>query len=165
MLLLNPPNAIVPQAVRLGNDRAAARLRSEFRISDRRFWGIKVTPEARTLYLMSRKAAELLVYARPKAVGVSDSSGVRPAATAVSWCQGAMWCRCLSDTVVCHHASPSRSLGRWQRGSSEWCRRDCHVWCPSSGCCCARPQTPNSSLTYPGAGGAAAVGDAGLVPR
>jgi hypothetical protein len=31
------------QAVRLGNDRAAARLRSEFRVSDRRFWGIKVT--------------------------------------------------------------------------------------------------------------------------
>lgn len=30
------------QAVRLGNDRAAARVRSEFRVSDRRFWGIKV---------------------------------------------------------------------------------------------------------------------------
>lgn len=29
--------------MRLGNDRAAARLRSEFRVSDRRFWGIKVS--------------------------------------------------------------------------------------------------------------------------
>ena len=35
---MNPP----PQAVRLNNDRAAARVKSEFRVSDRRFWGVKV---------------------------------------------------------------------------------------------------------------------------
>ena len=105
----------MPQAVRLGNDRAAARLRSEFRISDRRFWGVKVTPEARALDLVSRKGAEVLVCARPKAVGVLDSSGVRLAARAVSWCQGAMFCHCSGDTVVCRYASPSRSLAKRQQ--------------------------------------------------
>ncbi len=34
--------ATVRQALKLGNERAAQRVRSEFRLSDKRFWGIKV---------------------------------------------------------------------------------------------------------------------------
>jgi vacuolar protein sorting-associated protein 16 len=33
----------VKQCIRLGNAHAATRLRQEFRLSDRRFWWIKVT--------------------------------------------------------------------------------------------------------------------------
>ena len=44
--------ATVRQALKLGNERAAQRVRSEFRLSDKRFWGIK----ARSPPFLSRTA-------------------------------------------------------------------------------------------------------------
>ena len=37
------------QCVRLGNHRAAARLRADFKLSDRRFWWLKVRRRSRSL--------------------------------------------------------------------------------------------------------------------
>lgn len=34
--------ATIRQALKLGNNRAASQVQSEFKVSDRRFWGIKV---------------------------------------------------------------------------------------------------------------------------